>query len=65
MLFKDNPSFKLFLQNTLSIKTFIRECKSDDFKLTKEDILNYNTLSSEIKISILNTKLNTKIPKQN
>lgn len=65
MLFKDNPSFKLFLQNTLSIKTFIRECRNDDFKLTKEDILNYNTLSSEIKISILNTKLNTKIPKQN
>ena len=54
MLFKENPSFKLFLQNIYSIKSFMKACREDDFKMTKEDILNYNVLSSEVKMSILN-----------
>ncbi|MDU6823329.1 glycosyltransferase family 2 protein [Intestinibacter bartlettii] len=54
MLFKEYPSFKLFLQNTMSIKSFMKACREDNFKMTKEDILNYNVLSSEVKMSILN-----------
>ena len=50
----ENPSFKLFLQNIYSIKSFMKACREDDFKMTKEDILNYNVLSSEVKMSILN-----------
>ena len=32
----------------------MKACREDNFKMTKEDILNYNVLSSEVKMSILN-----------
>ena len=63
MLFKEQPSLKLLAQNIYSTKTFIRECREDNFLMTKEDILSYNVLSSTLKVSLLNSKLNTKTPK--
>lgn len=49
MLLKDYPSFKLFVQNIISTKLFMRSCQEDDFNMTKDDILNYNVLSSVLK----------------
>ena len=63
MLFKEQPSLKLLAQNIYSTKTFIRACREDNFLMTKEDILSYNVLSSTLKVSLLNRKLNTKTPK--
>ena len=57
MLLKEQPSLKLFMQNMLSTKLFIRNCQLDDFKMTKEDILNTNVLSTVLNsIRLLNTK---------
>ena len=63
MLFKEHPSLKLLAQNIYSTKVFIRACREDNFLMTQEEILNYNVLSSSVKVPILNRKLNTKTPK--
>ena len=63
MLFKEHPSLKLLAQNIYSTKMFIRACREDNFLMTQEEILNYNVLSSSVKVPILNRKLNTKTPK--
>lgn len=56
MIFKEQPSLRLLAQNIASTKLFIKSCQADDFKMTKEDILNYNVLSPMLKITLLNTK---------
>ena len=63
MLFKEHPSLNLLAQNIYSTKVFIRACREDNFLMTQEEILNYNVLSSSVKVPILNRKLNTKTPK--
>ena len=48
MLFKEHPSLKLLFRNIYTTKTFMKLCISNDFNLTKEDILNHNVLSRSI-----------------
>ncbi len=56
MLFKEQQSLRLLTQNIFSIKAFVGACREDDFKMTKEEILNHNVLSTVLKVTALNTK---------
>lgn len=63
MLFKEQLSFKLFIQNIVSIKSFMRSCQTDNFKLSREDILNTSVLSDKLNSILINRKLNKETPK--
>lgn len=53
LLLKEHLSLKMFFKNIYSVQCFMKLCSSDDFNLTKEDIINYNVISKGASYNLL------------